>query len=161
VIRTPLGYKFVEFMRGPKGKRLDIFLVKHFAFSLLMAVFAARAGFAPLPVLMIYTTGRKSGEERATVMPYIEFEGRLYLIGANGAKPKDPFWVENLRAKADAKIVRDRKPAKVRAREVLSDTDEYQRLWQHAKTLTQQYSIYQDNTTRKIPVMVLEPVPAS
>ena len=156
LIRTPLGFKFVEFMRGSKGKKLDIFLVRTFGWSLLMTIFSARAGFAPLPVLMIYTTGRKSGEERSTVMPYVQVDGRLYLLGSNGAKTNDPLWVENLRAKSDARIIRDRVPRNVRAREVLPDTDEYQRVWLHATSLASQYQIYQDSTTRKIPMMALE-----
>jgi deazaflavin-dependent oxidoreductase (nitroreductase family) len=157
LIRTDMGGRFVQFMRTDKGKKIDKFLVRNFDFSLLMKVFSARVGFPPIPVLMIYTIGRKSGEERSVVMPYFKVDGAIYLIGSNGAKKNDPLWVENLRADPRGRAIIHRKQRRVLAREVMPGSEEYERIWQHARVATPQYATYQSSTTRKIPIMALEP----
>jgi len=157
VIRTRPGKQFVQFMRGDTGKKIDKFLVRTTGFSLLMKTFSAMVGFPPMPVLMVYTIGRKSGVERSTVMPYVEMDGLIYLIGSNGAKPKDPLWAENLRSNPRAKIIVNRKTYLKRARFVEVGSDERARLWVCAATKTPQYQTYQNSTTRQIPVVALEP----
>lgn len=157
LIRTKPGKQFVQFMRGDTGKKIDKFLVRTTGWSLLMKTFSAMVGFPPMPVLMIYTIGRKSGAERSTVMPYVEMDGLIYLIGSNGAKPKDPFWIENLRANPRAKIIVDRKASLRRARFVEIGSEERAKLWAFAETKTPQYTTYQNSTTRQIPVVALEP----
>lgn len=158
VIRTRPGRQFVQFMRSGAGKKIDKFLVRTTGFSLLMKTFSAMVGFPPMPVLMIYTIGRKSGAERSTVMPYVEMDGLIYLIGSNGAKPRDPLWMENLRANPRAKIVVDRRTSLRRARFLAVDSDERAKLWAFAETKTPQYTTYQNSTTRPIPVVALEPI---
>ncbi|ATE65825.1 nitroreductase family deazaflavin-dependent oxidoreductase [Rhizorhabdus dicambivorans] len=157
MIRTRPGRQFVQFMRGNTGKKIDKFLVRTTGFSLLMKTFSAMVGFPPMPVLMIYTIGRKSGEERSTVMPYVEMDGTVYLIGSNGAKPRDPLWMENLRANPRARLIIDRQTSMRSARFVEHGTDEYARLWAFAETKTPQYTTYQNSTTRRIPVVAMEP----
>src|SRR5688572_29960755 len=98
LVHTKLGRGFHEFLRSKRGRTLDKFLVKHFRYSLLMTVHTRLVGFEPLPVLMLYTIGRKSGLERSTVMPYFPWNGVLHLIPGNGGKNQDPHWVENLKA---------------------------------------------------------------
>ena len=80
----------------------------------MMHIFSAWIGYPPIPVLMIYTLGRKSWQERSTAMPYIIVDGRIYLIGSNGAQPRDPLWVE--RASPKALIYRNRKEELLTAR---------------------------------------------
>lgn len=155
-VQTKAGNRFVEFMRGPRGKKLDKFLVRRFGWSLLMTVFAATVGYPPFPVLLLYTTGRKSGVERSTVMPYVLVDGTIHLIASNGAKPRDPLWVENLRAHPSARAVVRRRTRQVCGRELAPDSDEYQRVWEKAAELTPQYNTYQANTTRRIPILALE-----
>ena len=156
LMRTGLGGKFVEFMRTDRGKAIDRFLVRHFGFSLLMHIFAARVGFPPIPVLMLYTIGRKTGQERPTVMPYLEVNDRLYLIGANGAKPKLASWVENILVNPDVRVIIGRKERRLQGRLVEPGTDERDRLWQFAATRTPQYNTYQSRMTRPAPVVALE-----
>ena len=156
LMRTNPGGRFVEFMRTEKGKAIDKFLVMNFGFSLLMRVFAARVDFPPIPVLMLYTIGRKSGMERPTVMPYLEFNNRLYLIGANGAKPKLASWVENILANPNVRVVIKRQERRLRARLVEPGTEEREQLWQFAATKTPQYNTYQSRMTRPAPVVALE-----
>ena len=156
IIRTKAGNNFVEFMRSERGKAIDKFLVRYSGFSLLMAIFSAKVGFPPIPVLLMFTQGRKSGQERSTVMPYLTLNGRIYLIGSNGAKPKDPAWVENLRGDPRARIIISRKIKMVKARLLEIESDERTAVWAYAKTQTPQYETYQKATTRQIPIVALE-----
>ena len=155
LLRTRIGSQLVEFMRSDRGKKIDRFLVEQTGFSLLMKLFAARGGFPPIPVLMLYTRGRRSGEQRATVMPYLELDGRIYLIGSNGAKKRDPFWVDNLRAQPEARIMIGRKRLPVHARLVEPGSVERDRVWHYASTKTAQYQTYQTKTDRPIPIVAL------
>jgi deazaflavin-dependent oxidoreductase (nitroreductase family) len=89
-------------------------------------------------------------------MPYLELDGRIYLIGSNGAKPRDPFWVENLRANPRAAVVIKRIQRAVHARMVEPDSNERARVWAYARTRTPQYETYSAQTSRVIPVVALE-----
>lgn len=155
-MRTGPGARVVEFMRSDRGKQLDKWLVRRTGRSLLMKLFSAKVRFPPMPVLLLHTVGRKSGEPRSTVMPFVPLDDRLYLIGSNGAKPRDPFWVDNLRERPDAEIDVHRVRRRVRARIVGRDTDEYARLMTAARRMTPQYDTYQTATARPLPVVALE-----
>ena len=50
------------------------------------------------PVVMLTTSGAKSGRQRTQVLPYTEWEGSYIVVGSNGGGPKDPGWVHNIRA---------------------------------------------------------------
>lgn len=156
LMRTDTGGRIVEFMISDKGKSIDKFLVRHCDYSLMMFVFSARAGFPPIPVLMLYTVGRKSGRERSVVMPFFAINETIYVIGSNGAATSDPQWVQNLRVNPKSRVVIHRRETQSLAREVVPDSDEYQSIWAHAREATPQYAAYQSNTTRKIPIIALE-----
>jgi F420H(2)-dependent quinone reductase len=155
VIRTRPGERFVQFMRTPRGKRLDMFLVKHFGWSLLMTIFAAKVGYPPMPILIVHTIGRRSGKEHSAVMPYVPFEGVGYLFGAYGGREQDPHWVENIRAHPEVRITVKRKTRRVKARELSPGSDEYTAVWAHALTRTPEYDKYQQKMKRKTPVIAL------
>lgn len=155
LVRTRPGDRVVEFMRGDRGKRVDIFLVRHFGWSLLMALFSAKVGYPAIPVLLLSTIGRQSGKERTAVMPYILVNGVIHLIGSNGAKPKDPAWVMNLRHEPRARVVVGRKPRCVVACELEPGGEEYRRVWARAAEMTPQYDAYQASTSRRLPIVRL------
>lgn len=105
-------------------------------------------------ILILHTTGRKSGQVRSTPVAYFEQEGRYLLVGTNWGRPKQADWLLNLRSQPRARIeVRGRSFA-VMARE--AQGDEYSRLWQFVTGRHAQYARYQQTTARKIPIVVLE-----
>ena len=161
LMRTRHGGRFIEFMRSERGKAIDGWLVKNFGFSLLMKVFSARGGFPPIPVLILHTTGRKSGERRSAVMPYFEMDGNYYLIGANGAKKNDPSWALNIRANSEVDIDVNRRRIALHARELAPGSEERARVWTLAATKTPQYNIYDAQSDRIFPVISLESRPKS
>ncbi len=105
-------------------------------------------------ILILETTGRKSGKPRSTPVAYFEYEGRYLLVGSNWGKPIDAGWVLNLRHQPRARIEVKGQSITVQARE--AQGDEYARLWQYVTARHRPYLQYQQSISRRLPIMVLE-----
>jgi deazaflavin-dependent oxidoreductase (nitroreductase family) len=105
------------------------------------------------PVLLLHTTGRKTGSGRITPLVYIEDGDDLVLIASAGGAAKHPAWWLNLRANPETTVQVGRDVLSVRAEEVTGD--ERERLWAKAVEVYSGYAGYQKKTTRQIPVVVL------
>jgi deazaflavin-dependent oxidoreductase (nitroreductase family) len=109
------------------------------------------------PVLLLTTTGRKSGEKRTAPVLYLEDDGGLSVINTNAGNIRVPAWSLNLDANPEAEVqVRGKKIA-VRAR--AAEGDEREDLW---RKHNQQYAGFDDYEEilpddRPITVYVLEP----
>ena len=84
-----------------------------------------------LPVIIVTHTGNKSGAIRKTPLMRVQDGANYVLVGSTGGAPKNPVWVDNLRANPlvelrDLAVVR-----KMRVREV-TDKAERERLWKAA-----------------------------
>jgi deazaflavin-dependent oxidoreductase (nitroreductase family) len=107
------------------------------------------------PVLLLTTTGRKTGKRRTTPLLYAEDAGRYVIIASVGGAPKHPAWYLNLSGDANATI-----QVGSRKLEVHADTappDERARLWTLMTRLYPGYDDYQAKTSREIPVVTLTP----
>lgn len=111
-----------------------------------------------LRVLLLTTTGRRSGQPRTVPLVYFEDGDRLVVIGSKGGDPRDPLWWENLKATPVAMIQIGSETRRVRAR--LASPDERERLWPRIKQENAFYAGYERKTSREIPVVLLEPEPA-
>lgn len=106
------------------------------------------------PVLLLTTTGRRSGQVRtAPVVFQREGEG-VVVIGSNAGN-REPGWSHNLRANPDATIEIGAKRSHVRAR--LAEGEERDRLWQGMNEQYEGFDAYRERADREIPVFVLEP----
>ena len=109
-----------------------------------------------MPVLMLTTKGRKSGELRSSVLTYVP-KGRASVVYAsNAGEPKHPAWWLNLLADPHATVQRGQEIVQVVARE--AEGAERQALWDEVVRINDGYAEYEKRTTRRIPVVVLEPV---
>ena len=109
------------------------------------------------PVLLLTVTGRKSGKRRTTPLLYGRSGDDYVLIASVGGAPRNPAWYLNLQGK-EAQIEIGRERVHVRARD--AEGEERERLWAQMVGLYPPYADYQQKTTRRIPVVVLEPVAA-
>lgn len=107
------------------------------------------------PVLLLRTTGRRTGRRRETPLLYFADGERHVIVASNGGAPRNPFWFLNLESEPDAEIQIGRAARSVRARPTAGD--ERERLWQTVTARYPGYVQYQERTTRQIPVVVLEP----
>jgi deazaflavin-dependent oxidoreductase (nitroreductase family) len=108
-----------------------------------------------VPTLLLTTRGRKSGRLRRTPLIYGR-EGDAYVVVASkGGAPKDPAWYLNLSADPDVtiQVVGDEMPARATTAEG-ARRDE---LWSRMTDIWPDYDKYQAKTTRRIPIVVLEP----
>jgi deazaflavin-dependent oxidoreductase (nitroreductase family) len=108
-----------------------------------------------LPVLLLTTTGRKSGEPRTQPLAYTHVGDGYAVIASKGGAAQHPFWYLNLRANPLAEVTVGRATRRVRARD--AQGEERERLWRALADLYPGYDKYAQKTSRQIPVVVLEP----
>lgn len=109
-----------------------------------------------MPVLLLTTRGRRTGEERSVALQYLRDGGSYVVIGSYAGEDRHPAWWLNLRATPDALVTLRGGRHRVRAREALGE--ERDRLWRRIVEAGPAYAEYDERTTRRIPVVVLEPV---
>ncbi len=110
-----------------------------------------------MPCIIVTHRGAKSGAIRKIPVMRVEVDGAYVLIGSMGGQPKNPAWVNNLRAHPEVKV-RDRTEVfDMRVREV-DDPQEKARLWAAGVEAYPPYEEYQAKTSRVIPVFLAEPV---
>ncbi|HEX5247835.1 MAG TPA: nitroreductase family deazaflavin-dependent oxidoreductase [Gaiellaceae bacterium] len=111
--------------------------------------------FKTAPVLLLTTTGRKTGKRRTTPLLYGEDAGRYVVVASVGGAPKHPAWYLNLSGDAEATIQVGGRRLGVRAE--TAQPDERAHLWTLMTRLYPGYDDYQAKTSREIPVVVLTP----
>jgi deazaflavin-dependent oxidoreductase (nitroreductase family) len=105
-------------------------------------------------ILLLTTTGHKSGQPRTVPVMYVPGEAPV-LVASNGGSPSHPAWYLNLLADPRASIDLDGERREVVARTVTGD--EREPLWRRAVAIYPAYATYQRRTERELPVVVLEP----
>lgn len=104
------------------------------------------------PVLLLTTTGRKSGQSRTVPVMYAPGEEAV-LVASNGGSPSHPAWYLNLLADPRASIEVEGEKREVLARTVTGE--EREPLWRRAVEIYPAYADYQRRTERELPVVVL------
>lgn len=106
-------------------------------------------------LLILTTTGAKSGESRTTPLVYSRDGDRIVIIASKGGAPTHPAWYLNLVAHAEVTVELGTEKFNARA-SVVPDGAERDRLYaQHASDMPA-FNEYQQKTKRRIPVVVLE-----
>ena len=105
------------------------------------------------PLLLLTTTGAKSGRQHTTPLIYLDDGGRLVVFGTKGGAPTNPDWYYNLLARPEATVEVETETYAVRA--TVATGEERERLAALQKELRPQFAEYEAKTTRQIPVVVL------
>ena len=105
------------------------------------------------PVLLLTTTGRKSGRSWTVPLMYQTDDDRWIIIASFGGSPRHPAWWLNLRAQPNASVQIGREKYPVTAEETSGEDRE--RLWRRMADMYKGYDGYARKTTRKIPVVLL------
>lgn len=108
-----------------------------------------------MPVMLLTTTGRRTGRHHTTSLTYLPYGSNFVVIGSNGGASKHPDWVLNLRANPRAIVQILNRRIAIRAREEMGA--ERSQLWNRAVQRYSGYEAYQSRTTRTIPLIILEP----
>lgn len=107
------------------------------------------------PVLLLTTTGRRSGAVRTAPVLYMRDGESLIVIGSNAGNERAPAWSLNLQANPQAEVQVGGRRQSVTAR--LASDPERGRLWQRMNDEYSGFEDYERHTSREIPVFVLEP----
>jgi deazaflavin-dependent oxidoreductase (nitroreductase family) len=110
--------------------------------------------FANSPLLLLTTTGAKSDQPRTNPLAYSRDGERLVVIASKGGAPTNPDWYHNLVAHPEATVELGGERFPVRAS--FPQGEERQRLYDQQAARMPNFAEYQRNTTRQIPVVVLE-----
>jgi deazaflavin-dependent oxidoreductase (nitroreductase family) len=110
--------------------------------------------FEGATLLLLHTTGAKSGKERINPVMTFDFDGKLLIVGSYAGADVDPAWLHNLRANPDAHVEIGTDAFDVRARELPADERDavYPRIVEQAPG----FGGYQSKTDRIIPVVELQ-----
>lgn len=104
-------------------------------------------------VLVLETTGRKSGRLRRTTLAYRELDGDVVVIGGAGGQTRPPDWVANLRANPKVRVSRHRQTAPMVAR--VLEGDERLAAWIRLLVDWPRIATYERRSGYPIPVIVL------
>lgn len=106
-------------------------------------------------LLLLHTTGAKSGKPRLSPLAYLTVDGRMLIVGSYAGAPKDPAWVHNLRAHPRAHIEVGTEAYDVDVREL--PADERDATYPKIVELAPVFADYQAKTDRAIPLFELTP----
>jgi deazaflavin-dependent oxidoreductase (nitroreductase family) len=113
--------------------------------------------FGGAPLVLITTTGAKSGKRRTTPIVYTTDDAKnVVIIASKGGAPTSPDWFHNLVANPDVTVELPTEKYEARAR--VAEEPERERLFRAQAALMPNFAEYEKATTRKIPVVVLERV---
>lgn len=104
-------------------------------------------------LLLLHTTGAKSGQPRLSPQAYLTVDGKMLIVGSYAGAPKDPAWVHNLRANPRAHIEVGTEAYDVVVRELPGD--ERDATYPKITAVAPVFAEYQANTTRAIPLFEL------
>jgi deazaflavin-dependent oxidoreductase (nitroreductase family) len=113
-------------------------------------------GFEARTLLLLHTTGAKSGAERVTPLAYQRVGDGFAVFGSKAGAPTHPAWYHNLLANPRTKIEVGSETIDVVARD--TEGAERDAIWERQKRDWPGFAEYEERTSRTIPVVLLEPV---
>ena len=111
--------------------------------------------FAGATMVLLHTTGAKSGAERVNpLVTQPDGEGRWLIFASKGGAPTNPAWYHNIKAGGPVSLEIGTDTVPVTAR--ILEGDERERHWTKQKELMPGFADYEQKTSREIPVVLLE-----
>ena len=115
------------------------------------------ANFGDMPLLVLHSTGAKTGHERLSILIYQDLGGSWAIFASNGGSPTNPAWYHNIIANPSVEIEVGRSTHKAIAR--VANEAERRRIWGAQREIMPEIDDFAARASRVIPVVVLDPVP--
>jgi deazaflavin-dependent oxidoreductase (nitroreductase family) len=114
--------------------------------------------FEGATMLLLHTTGRRTGREHVTPLVYLPDGERWVVVGSKGGAPTDPDWIRNLETSPEATIEVGTETIPVLAEEILREGPGWDDLYARQVERRPGFAEYLGKTEgiRRIPVVVLE-----
>ncbi len=121
--------------------------------------FRANAGkvggpFEDVDLLLLTTTGAKTGKERVSPLAYRRDGDAVAVFGSYAGRDQHPQWFHNVRANPEVTVEIGTEKYAAQAR--VAEGAERKRIWNEQKAAVPQFADYETRTTREIPVVVIE-----
>ena len=110
--------------------------------------------FEGTPVLLLTTTGSRTGRRHVTPVVYLELEGRVYVFASKAGAPTHPDWYRNLVADPSVTVELGTETYPAQAVEITGA--ERDRIYTEQASRFSNFAEYQVKTTRVIPVVALD-----
>ena len=152
-----------EFRLGRKGFILMTF--SHFVVTLVDRMMTwvyeksdGRLGsrLGNMGMLVLHTTGRKSGEKRSHTLQYMPDGATYVIVASNNGQDRHPGWYHNVLSNPHVRIQIGRRRQAALA--TVAGPEEYAQLWPRLIAQNPTWEAYARRTTRKIPVVILHPL---
>jgi deazaflavin-dependent oxidoreductase (nitroreductase family) len=114
--------------------------------------------FKGAPLLLLTSTGAKSGQTRVNPLAFTRDGDRYVIIASKAGAPTNPDWFHNVVAHPEVTL--EVGPERFSARATVAEGPERDRLYAAQDTLMPGFAEYEKKTTRRIPVVILEPIPS-
>lgn len=111
--------------------------------------------FEGASVLLLTSTGARSGESRTTPVMYLADGERMVIFASKAGADTHPAWYHNLVANPIATVEVGADTFEVEA--IVTEGEERERLFRQQAELSPQFAEYEKKTTRQIPVVALQP----
>ncbi len=108
-----------------------------------------------LPILLLTTTGRRTGKQRTSPLGYIMDSPNYVVIASFGGGSRDPAWLFNIRA--NPRVTVQAKGVQRKSMAEVAPPEERSRLWARIVKVAPVYESYQGKTDREIQVVLLRP----
>jgi deazaflavin-dependent oxidoreductase (nitroreductase family) len=105
-------------------------------------------------LLLLTTTGAKTGEPRVTPLGFTRDGERWVVVGSNSGHPRDPAWLANVRAHPDVTLEVGSETFPALA--TITTGPERQRLWDAHKAAIPAFAQYEDMVERELQIATLE-----
>jgi deazaflavin-dependent oxidoreductase (nitroreductase family) len=112
-------------------------------------------GFAGSTMLLLHTTGAKTGREHVTPVMYRKVDGGYAVFASKAGADTNPDWYHNLVAHPHVQAEIGTQTVQLTAR--VADAQEREPIWTKQKAENPGFADYETKTTRQIPVVILEP----
>jgi deazaflavin-dependent oxidoreductase (nitroreductase family) len=111
--------------------------------------------FEGASLLILHTTGAKSGAERLNPVVYKDLGGSYAVFASKGGAPSNPDWYYNILAHPQIEAEIGTQKVALKAR--VAGQQEREQIWVPWKTANPGFAEYEAKTTREIPVIILDP----
>ena len=110
--------------------------------------------FEGFPLLLLTSTGAKSGAERTNPVAYFDVDGKIYIVGSAAGRENNPAWVHNIRANSRVTVeIGSEAPKPATAREL--PREERDSIYRIVVERAPGFGEYEERTDRLIPVFEL------
>ena len=109
--------------------------------------------FEGAPMLLLHTTGAKSGKERVNPLVYQQVGEELAVFGSRGGAPTHPDWYRNILAEPSVTVEVGTETVPMQAR--ITSGEERERIWEQQKAIAAGFAEHAKTANREIPVVLL------